>query len=242
MSLPTPRRVLAVMAHPDDIEFMAGGTVARWAQAGVELHYCLLTDGNSGSRDVNRTGEALAALRRDEQQAAGAQIGVASYTFLGHPDGRLVDTIALRLEIARVIRRVQPDAVLTCDPLFFYGPTYTNHPDHRAAAEATLAAIMPLANTLLAAPELLAEGLDPHDVAMVFLAAPTRATHWQPLAAEDMACKVAMMDAHTSQVSGGWDFKGMFATMAQETARVATENGVPCDLAEAFYVINLSRE
>src|SRR3954464_8333055 len=94
---PTPRRGVAARGHPDDIEFMAGGTVARWARAGVELHYCLLTDGNSGSRDPNATPTALAALRRAEQRAAGALFDVASYTFLGHPDGRLVASVELRL-------------------------------------------------------------------------------------------------------------------------------------------------
>ena len=112
MSLPpTPRRALAVMAHPDDVEFMAGGLIAQWARAGVELHYCLLTDGNSGSRDPALTPAALAELRRVEQRAAGAIFGVAGYTFLGRPDGRLVATVELRLEIARVIRRVRPDTV-----------------------------------------------------------------------------------------------------------------------------------
>src|SRR3982751_4790220 len=102
---PTPRRVLAVMAHPDDIEFMAGGTVARWARAGAELHYCLLTDGNSGSPHPNHTPATpapLAEIRRAEQRAAGALFDVASYTFLGHPDGWLVASVDLRLEIARV--------------------------------------------------------------------------------------------------------------------------------------------
>ncbi len=241
MSFPTPRRVLAVMAHPDDVEFMAGGTVAQWARAGVEIHYCLLTDGNSGSRDPSLTPMQLAALRREEQQAAGAQIGVKSYAFLGQHDGRLINTIDLRLQIARVIRRVQPDTVLTCDPLNFYSPRYINHPDHRAAAETTLASVMPLANTRLAAPELLEEGLEPHDVTFVYMASPVNPTHWIALSDEDMACKVAMMGAHTTQVSNGWDFKGMLTGFAQESARAAREHGIECELAESFYVVNLAR-
>src|SRR3712207_3493476 len=120
MSIPQPRRVLAVMAHPDDIEFMAGGLVSSWAREGVELHYCLLTDGNSGSRSPDDTAEALAHTRRAEQEAAGALFNVRSYTFLGYTDGRLVNTVALRLQIAGVIREVRPDAVLTCDPMLFY--------------------------------------------------------------------------------------------------------------------------
>jgi LmbE family N-acetylglucosaminyl deacetylase len=229
----TPRRALAVMAHPDDIEFMAGGLIARWARDGVELHYCLLTDGNSGSRDPNLTPAALAELRRVEQQAAGALFGVASYAFLGHPDGRLVASVDLRLEIARVIRRVRPDALVTCDPRFFYSPAYINHPDHRAAAEATLAAIMPIANTRLAALELLDEGLEPHDVAHVLIAAPDRPTAWLPLSEQDLDRKIAAMYAHTSQM-GGWDTAGLLRGFAAQAAEQARANSVECELAEAY--------
>ncbi|MBK9940022.1 MAG: PIG-L family deacetylase [Kouleothrix sp.] len=236
--IPTPQRVLAVMAHPDDIEFMAGGLVARWARAGAELHYCLLTDGNSGSRDPNLTPAALAELRRAEQRAAGAIFGVAGYTFLGHPDGRLVADIGLRLEIARTIRRVRPDTVLTCDPRFTYSPNYINHPDHRAAAEATLAAIMPIANTRLAALELLDEGLEPHDVATVYLAIPDRATLWVPLEPADFDTKIAAMQAHVSQI-GGWDAGGMIRQFAVATAEEARRNGIECELAEAYVQITL---
>jgi LmbE family N-acetylglucosaminyl deacetylase len=229
------------MAHPDDIEFMAGGTVARWARAGVELHYCLLTDGNSGSRDPNTTPAALAEIRRAEQRAAGALFDVASYTFLGYIDGRLVPSLDLRLQIARVIRQVQPDTVLTCDPRFMYSPWYINHPDHRAAAEATLAAIMPIANTRLAALELLEEGLEPHDVSAVYLAAPDRATLWMPLEQADMDDKIAAMNAHRSQV-GGWDASKMIHDFAHQAAAEARANGVECELAEAFVYIGLNRE
>ena len=237
---PTPHRVLAVMAHPDDIEFMAGGTVARWARAGAELHYCLLTDGNSGGRDPSLIPAALAVIRRAEQQAAGALFGVAGYTFLGHPDGRLVASVDLRLEIARVIRQVRPDTVLTCDPRFLYSPWYINHPDHRAAAEATLAAIMPIANTRLAALELLEEGLEPHDVGAVYLAIPDHATLWMPLEQADMEGKIAAMRAHKSQI-GDWDASKMIHDFARQAAQQARDNGVECELAESFVYIGLNR-
>jgi len=234
----TPRRALAVMAHPDDIEFMAGGLVAQWARAGVELHYCLLTDGNSGSRDPSLTPEALAELRRAEQRAAGAIFNVASYSFLGHTDGRLVASIELRLAIAREIRRVRPDTVLTCDPRSFYSPRYINHPDHRAAAEATLAAIMPIANTRLAALELLEEGLEPHDVSTVYLASPDRATLWVPLEQQDLDRKVAAMYAHASQV-GNWNAAGMLRQFATQAAEEARAQGIECELAERYVRIAL---
>lgn len=239
--LPIPRRVLAVMAHPDDIEFMSGGLVAGWARAGAELHYLLLTDGNSGSRDQNANPEQLATLRRDEQRRAGALLGVKSYTFLGHPDGRLVNTIELRLQIARIIRTVQPDTVLTSDPLFVYSPFYINHPDHRAAGDATAAAIMPLANTRLAALELIDEGLEPHDVEMVYFAAAAKPTHWVAVETQDFEQQVATMRCHESQI-GAWDFTTMLRDRAAEAAREARASGVECELAEGYVVINLKRE
>ncbi|HEX5688524.1 MAG TPA: PIG-L deacetylase family protein [Roseiflexaceae bacterium] len=239
-SLPTtPGRALAVMAHPDDVEFMAGGLVSRWARAGVELHYLLLTDGNGGSRDPNVTPEALAAQRRDEQRAAAALFG-AQCTFLGHQDGRLVADVPLRLQIARVIRQIRPDALLTSDPLLFYTPSYINHPDHRAAAEAAMAAAMPIANTRLAAPELLQEGLEPHDVHEVYLASAAQPTLYVPLEEQDMQRKLASMGLHTSQI-GGWDFEGMLRGFATQTAAQARKAGVECELAEAFVYINLWR-
>ena len=239
-TLPTsPRRALAGMAHPDDVEFMAGGLVSRWARAGVELHYLLLTDGNGGSRDPNVTPQALAAQRRDEQRVAAALFG-AQCTFLGHQDGRLVADLALRLQIARVIRQVRPEALLTCDPLLFYTPGYINHPDHRAAAEAVLAAVMPIANTRLAAPELLEEGLEPHDVQDVYLASAAQPTLYVPLEEPDMERKLASMRLHTSQI-GDWDFEGMLRGFAAQTAVVARQAGVECEFAEAFVYINLRR-
>ncbi|NTU79327.1 MAG: PIG-L family deacetylase [Chloroflexales bacterium] len=237
-----PRSALAVMAHPDDVEFMCGGLIARWARAGVQIHYCLLTDGTSGSRDPDLAPEALAAQRRQEQQAAGELLGVAGYFFLGHPDGRLVPSVALRLEIARVIRQVRPEAVVTSDPRFFYNSWYINHPDHRAAGEATLAAIMPLANTLLAAPELRAEGLAPHDVGEVYLAAPAEPTRFVPLEPEDLERKVAAMRAHTSQVAQFPDFERLLRQMAHDTAAQARGAGVVCAAAESYVQITLARD
>jgi LmbE family N-acetylglucosaminyl deacetylase len=236
----TPRRVLAVMAHPDDIEFMAGAVLARWARAGAELHFLLLTDGDSGSRDPAMTREALVAQRREEQRAAAATIGAAEVSFLGYPDGRLVPSIELRLAIARAIRRVRPEAVITSDPRFYYSDDYINHPDHRAAGEATLAAVMPLANTRLAAPELLAEGLEPHDVPEVYLAAADQPNCWIPLGEEDVAVQIAALRAHASQV-GDWDFEPMVREFLRGAAEQARAKGIDCELAEGFRLIRLGR-
>ena len=159
-----PQRVLIVAAHPDDAEFMAGGSLAAWHRQGASIHFCLVTDGTGGSRDPDMTPAELARIRREEQRGAARELGSDDVTFLGHIDGRVEASLELRMEIARVIRRVRPDTMVVQDPLFRYSSNYINHPDHIAVANATLAAIMPVANTRLSALELLDEGLEPHDV------------------------------------------------------------------------------
>jgi LmbE family N-acetylglucosaminyl deacetylase len=233
-----PARALAVMAHPDDIEFMAGAAVARWAAAGTELHYLLLTDGDSGSRDPEMSRERLIWLRRAEQRRAAELMGARSVGFLGLRDGRLVASVELRLAIARAIRSVRPDAVITSDPRFYYSDEYINHPDHRAAGEATLAAVMPLANTRLAAPELLEEGLEPHDVATVYLAAPAEANYWVAVGEADVERQIAAMGAHATQV-GGWDFAPMIQRFLGDAAAGARASGLDYPLAQAFRRIRL---
>jgi LmbE family N-acetylglucosaminyl deacetylase len=140
-----------------------------------------------------------------------------------------------------VIRRVRPDAVLTSDPRFFYNSWYVNHPDHRAAGEATLAAVMPLANTLLAAPELLEEGLEPHDVHELYLAIPDQPTLFAAFEPQDLERKVAAMGAHASQVAQFPGFAELMGSMARQTAELARASGVDCELAESYVYINLRR-
>lgn len=237
---PTPERVLAVVAHPDDIEFMAGGTMGRWAAEGAAITYCILTDGAAGSRDPEMSHERLIATRQQEQRAAAATTGVTNVIFLSHADGRLQHTLELRFAIARVIRQVRPDVVVTMDPTLRWSANYINHPDHIVAADATLAAIMPTANTLLAAPELLAEGLEPHDVGEVLLSGFGHADSWIPLTEEDMARKIAALREHHSQLDG-WDVEPMVREWAVRAATAAQEHGLECAFAESFVRIVLRR-
>lgn len=161
-------RVLVIAAHPDDIEIGAGGTIAQWADEGVEVTYCLVTDGSSGSNDPATDVRELVRVREREQQEAAACLSVKDVRFLGYPDGALEPTIALRRDLTRVIREVRPDRVVITDPTtvlveednFFY----INHPDHRAAAEAALYAVFPSAESRPIFPELLEEGLEPFHV------------------------------------------------------------------------------
>lgn len=235
---PPPHSVLAVAAHPDDIEFMAGGTLARWIEQGTQAHYLLITDGCGGSRDPNQTTEALASLRRREQRAAAERLGVGSVTFLGYRDAEVEASLELRLAIARVIRLVRPEAVLTFDPQRYYGSVGINHPDHLAVGASTLGAVMPLANTLLAAPALAAEGLAPHDVRSVYLFDPAAPTAWMPLAQRDVERKLAALEAHTSQLIG-WDAAAAADGAMRQAARLARASGVRCNLAEAFTPVQL---
>src|SRR5690242_12431565 len=107
----TPKSAMVVVAHPDDAEFMAAGTAARWARAGATVTYVIVTKGDKGSDDPNTTPEKIAAVREKEQRDAGAILGVANFEFMGYPDGYLVHTLDLRRDLARVIRKHRPEVL-----------------------------------------------------------------------------------------------------------------------------------
>jgi LmbE family N-acetylglucosaminyl deacetylase len=166
----TPGSALVVAAHPDDIEFGCAGTVARWVQEGARVAYVLVTNGAAGSSDPEMTRERLAELREAEARASAKVVGVDQVEFLGYEDGLLEPTLEVREKIVRLIRRVRPEVVVTTDPTTrYFGERYINHPDHRAAGEATLAAVIPGSDTRLAYPELLDEGLEPVKLTAVWL-------------------------------------------------------------------------
>jgi LmbE family N-acetylglucosaminyl deacetylase len=167
-----PPRVLVVLAHPDDPEFFCGGTVARWTYEGWSVTYCLLTKGERGNDHTGTDLETLALQRMEEQRKAASVLGVQDIIFLDHPDGYLTPDLLLRKDVVRVIRKVKPEIVITCDPTnFFPSNRYINHPDHRAAGQATLDAVFPAAGSGLFFPELNdEEGMAPHKVSQVFVA------------------------------------------------------------------------
>lgn len=169
-----PQRILVVLAHPDDPEFFCGGSIARWTSAGHSVSYCLLTCGDKGTKDRELSGEELCRLRRAEQKAAAAVLGVRTVRFLDYSDGYLVPDLKLRRDITRVIRQETPDILVTCDPTNLYvRDAYINHPDHRAAGQATLDAVFPAARDHLNFIELWRdEGLEPHIVKEVWISLP----------------------------------------------------------------------
>lgn len=166
-----PKIVLGVAAHPDDLDFGASGTLASFAAAGAQVHYLLLTDGGKGSSDPTITPQQLIPIRQAEQRAAIAAIGGDSVEFLNYPDGQLEVTQELKKAIVKTIRTIKPDLVVTMDPSVLYSAArgFINHPDHRAAGQATLDAVFPLARDHLSFPELFAAGLAPHQVKTLLL-------------------------------------------------------------------------
>jgi len=206
----TPKVVLGVAAHPDDLDFGSSGTLAKFAAQGAEVHYLILTDGGKGSADRDAVPEELTKIRQAEQRAAVAAIGGTSAQFLNYPDGGLLVTLELKKEIVKVIRTLKPDVVITMDPSVLYSAQrgFINHPDHRAAGQATLDAVFPLARDHMSFPELYAAGYEPHKVATVLLTNFENQNYVIDIT-ETLDKKLAALAAHASQVpdmktTGGW--------------------------------------
>jgi LmbE family N-acetylglucosaminyl deacetylase len=187
------RRVLCVVAHPDDMEYGTSSAVAAWTARGVEVAYLLLTRGEAGI-DGSRP-ESTARLRSDEQVAASVAVGVSEVEFLDHPDGVLEYSLGLRRDIARAIRRRQPDAVVvgSWDVEFIAG---LNQADHRVAGLAALDALRDAGNRWVF-PELLDEGLQPWSVRWLLVSADPRPTHGVDVTGEPLERGIASLEAHS---------------------------------------------
>lgn len=194
-------RALVVFAHPDDAEFMCGGSVATWSESGSEVHYVCVTDGSAGSNDPHMTRERLAAIRETEQRAAAAVLGVASVTFLGFTDGYLECNLDLRRAVAREVRRLRPDVLLGPDPSRLWtAGVYINHPDHKAVGESLLCAVMPDAPSRPQFPELLDEGFEPFEVPRLWLTGSEADTYID--ITEKIETKLKALACHASQSDG----------------------------------------
>ena len=197
--LPAPERVLVVAAHPDDIEFGAAGTVARWVRDGATVRYLLATRGDKGSDDPATDPAQLAALREGEQRAAAAEIGVDGVEFLDEPDGQVLPTLELRERITRAIRELQPEVVMTHDPtVLFVNNEWVNHPDHRAVGQAAIDAVFPTARDPLNFREHLEAGLSPWKVAELFLWSTNEANQLVDIG-DTLDAKIAALSRHASQ-------------------------------------------
>lgn len=230
-------RALVVVAHPDDIDFGAGATVAAWVDAGIEVTELLVTRGDAGGFD-DTPRSAMPALREREQRAAAAELGVSDVRFLeGYADGMVTASQSLVRDIVRVIRQVRPTRILTSSPERWWERLPASHPDHLATGEATVRAIYPAARNPFAFPELLAdEGLDAWTVAELWLMADAQADHAVDTT-DSFARKVAALKAHESQTGHRPELEDM---LRQWSTGVAQRYQLPDGhLAEAFRVITL---
>ena len=234
--LPTPERVLVVAAHPDDIEFGAAGTVARWVAEGARVRYVLVTRGDKGSDDPATDPVELATTREAEQRAAAAEIGVEGVDFLGEPDGQVEPSLRLRERVTYAIRRFQPEVVMTHDPtVLFVNNEWVNHPDHRAVGSVTVDAVFPTARDPLNFREHLDEGLGPWKVAELFLWSTNEANQLVDIGTT-LDRKVAALRHHASQFRDFTDTERWLRRGAEELGDRA---GYPA--AEGFRRVMLAR-
>lgn len=192
-----PERALAIYAHPDDPEVGCGGTLARWAAAGTEVHLVIANRGDKGSSDPTTDPDALAAHRAEEVARAVDVLGLAGVEHLGHPDGELDNDASLRKRLIEIIRRRRPDALVAADPTaVFFGDTYVNHRDHRELGWAVLDSIVPAASPLYV-PDAGGE----HQVALLLLSGTLDPNAWVDIA-DVLDRKVAAVSCHESRLGG----------------------------------------
>jgi len=224
---------MAIVAHPDDIEFSCAGTTARWAKAGARIAYLLCTSGDVGIAEPSMTRARATEIREAESRAAAEIAGVRDVIFLREPDGMLEATIALRKRIVREIRRFRPEVIITGDPtVVFSSADYINHPDHRAAAQAALDATFPAAGQPNLFEELAAEGLTAFKPRKVYITAWDKGDTYVSID-ETIDVKVAALRAHKSQMRD-WDPEPMIREWSAEAAK-----GKEMQYAESFRVVTL---
>ncbi len=230
----TPKKAMAIVAHPDDIEFSCAGTMARWVKEGCEVVYVLCTSGDVGIAEPGMTKARATEIREAEQRAAAAVVGVNEVVFLREPDGMLENTLTLRKRLVREIRRFKPEVVICADPtVVWVSANYINHPDHRAAAGAAIDAVFPAAGQPNLFEELAEEGLSAHKVRKVYVNA------WGPPIdlyvniSETIDLKIEALRKHVSQM-GEWDPEPMVKEWAAQTAQ-----GKEMAYAEAYRVVTL---
>ena len=228
-------RVLVVTAHPDDVDFGAAGTVANMTDVGIEVVYCLVTDGQAGGFDHSIPRPEMAAIRREEQTKAAAEVGVTRLVFLGHMDGEAVADMQLRHDISEVIREIRPQVVITQNPVRNLDSTYGSHPDHIATGEATMCAVYPDARNPFAFPGQPCSQLDDWAVDEVWVMLGAEAHDFVDITSQ-LDRKIRALRCHESQHR---DPDAMESRVREWWKAIATERGRPEGTsAEAFRVVN----
>ncbi len=221
-----PKRALGIFAHPDDAEFLCGGTVAKLCAAGWEVRYIVATSGDKGTKEPELTPSRLAEMREAEQTAAGGVLGVKECIYLRYPDGFLEADAEFRGRLVRLIRRYRPDTVITWDG-FRRG---FNHRDHRNCGIATYDALFPAVRDPLYYPDDVADGLDYHKVGEILLAGSDQADYFVDIS-DHLETKARAIYCHTSQIEAKpWD--EFFAEYMKRSREGGQASGVP--FSEAF--------
>ena len=232
-----PESAMAIVAHPDDIEFSCAGTLTRWAKAGCRVCYVLCTSGDVGIADEDMTRQRAMEIREAEQRAAAEIVGATEVVFLREPDGTLQPTLELRKKLVREIRRFRPEVVICGDPTVVWaGDNYINHPDHRAAATAAVYAVFPAAGQPHVFEELGVEGLTAHKVRKVFCEDWVDKANTYVSIDETIDQKIAALRAHKSQMKD-WDPGPRIKEWAGERAK-----GKEMNFAEAYRVVTLESD
>jgi LmbE family N-acetylglucosaminyl deacetylase len=231
-----PESAMAIMAHPDDVEFSCAGTLALWARQGARISIVLCTSGDVGIAREDITRQQAAAIREGEATEAAQIIGAAEIRFLREPDGMLQATLELRKRLVREIRRFRPEVVMCSDPtVVWVGNTYINHPDHRAAGTVTVDAVFPAAGQPHLFEELAAEGLQAHKVRKVYVTNWREGDTWIDIEST-IDLKVAALKAHVSQM-GDWDVETNIKNWAAERGK---DKGL--NYCEGFRVVTLESD
>jgi LmbE family N-acetylglucosaminyl deacetylase len=218
---------MVVTPHPDDAEFGVAGSVVHWTREGKNVVYVVTTNGDKGTSDINMKPEVLAKIREQEQLEAARLLGVSEVVFLRYPDQGLEETPEFRKEIVRQIRKYRPETVVTAD---LYR-RFIWHRDHRITSRVTLDAIFPYARDILAYPDLLKEGLQPHKVKEILLWGSEEPNYFLDIT-DTFDTKIAALHCHKSQV--GNSSHANLEEWLRERARDMAK-GTDYELAEAFY-------
>ncbi len=234
-----PAVVLGVVAHADDLECNAGGTLAKFARDGADVYCLVLTDGCKGTADRTLSSAKLARLRQEEQRAAAKTLGAKDVFFGTYEDGGLENSRVVRRDIVKMIRHLKPDTVITWDPSMLYCARrgMINHADHRAAGQATLDALYPLARDHASFPELLEQGYEPHKTATVLLINFTTPNYFVDIA-DTMEQKKQAIATYVTQMHDIAKAQALFVTFAEEDAALFNNSGLR--YAETFVRIDIS--
>ena len=229
------KRILVVMAHPDDCDFGAAGTIAQWTAKGIAVSYCIITNGDQGGEESGLSLEEMPAVRQREQREAGRILGVTDIRFLNYRDGSLFPSLELRKDIVREIRRSRPDRMLIQSPERNFERIFASHPDHLAAGETALQAVYPDARNPFAFTDLKADGFEPYRVREVWMTGTPTANHFVDVT-ETFDKKIAALHAHASQTAHNKEMATMVRAWGERNA--ALQGLAEGRLAEIFRVIN----